>query len=405
MISVANHQQLLSGNNKTMIRLNKILLGFFLLTLTINVTGQLNARNVKIAVFAPVYLDYVFDGANYKLGNNNLPKSVLPGLDFYNGIMLAVDSLNEEKQSLEILFFDTKNGDESIEMILEKNELQNVSLIIASFNNRSEIKALADFALNKNIPLVSMTFPNDGGIIGNPFFALVNPTLTTHIEAIYKYIHRTYPTESITVLKRKGATEDMISTSFLNMNKITGGLPLKIKTVELNDEFSTEQIFKQLDSTKQNIILCASLNEIFGNYLVKAVASNKNYKTIIVGMPTWDGIKDIGKDAEIIYTSPYNYSRTDLLGHQITNSYRNKYFGRPTDMVFKGFEAMYHFGKLLLKYNSNLISHLSDKEFKLFNEYDFQPVKLKPTNSLPDYLENKKLYFIRKVDTQIKSVN
>jgi len=405
MISAANHQQPLSGNNKAMIRLYKILIGFFILAITINATGQLSGNTLKVAVFAPVYLDSVFEGANYKLGNNNLPKLVLPGLDFYNGVMLAVDSLNAEKQSLEILFFDTKNGDESIEMILEKNELQNVSLIIASFNNRSEIKALAEFALNKNIPIISMTFPNDGGINGNPFFALVNPTLTTHIEAIYKYIHRSFPTENIIILKRKGATEDMIARSFLNMNKKTLGLPLKIKSTELTDNFGTWQIFKQLDSTKLNIILCASLNETFGNNLVKATASIKNYKTIIIGMPTWDGVKDIGKDADIIYTSPYNYSRTDLLGQQITNNYRNKYFGRPTDMVFKGFEAMYHFGKLLLKYNTNLISHLSDKEFKLFNEYDFQPVKLKPTNTFPDYLENKKLYFIRKVDTQIKSIN
>jgi len=405
MISAANHQQLLSGNNKAMSRFYTILLGCFLIAITFNATAQLNTNTIKIAVFAPVYLDSVFEGDNYKLGNNNLPKSVLPGLDFYNGIMLAIDSLNGENQSLEILFFDSKNAEESIELILKKKELQNVSLIIASFNNRSEIKALANFALNKNIPLISMTYPNDGGIRGNPFFALVNPTLTTHIEAIYKYIHRTFPTENITIIKRKGATEDMITNSFLNMNKKTPGLPLKIKTVELNDTYSADQVFKQLDSSKLNIILCASLNETFGNNLVKATASNKNFETILVGMPTWDGVKDIGKDAEIIYTSPYNYSRTDLLGQQITNSYRNKYFGRPSDMVFKGFEAMYHFGKLLLKHNNNLINYLSDKEFKLFNEYDFQPVKLKLTNSLPDYLENKKLYFIRKVDTQIKSIN
>ena len=62
------------------------------------------------------------------------------------------------------------------------------------------------------------------------------------------------------------------------------------------------------------------------------------------------------------------------------------------------------FGKLLLKHRKNLIGHLSDKEFKLFNDYEFQPVKFKKEASLPDYLENKKLYFIRKSDTQIKSI-
>lgn len=388
-----------------MYQYKKIGIGFLCLLMSCVVYAQNIKKPLKVAVFAPVYLDSAFEGVNYKLGGSNLPKSVLPGLDFYNGVLLAVDSLNAEKRSLEVLFYDTKSDATPIELILENKEIQDVSLIIASFNNRAEIKTIADFALEKNIPLISMTYPNDGGISGNPFFALVNPTLKTHIEAIYKYIHRTYATDLITVFKRKGATEDMIAGNFNELNKKTQGLPLKIKTIELNDTLTTAQVLIQLDSTKQNIVVCASLNETFGNNLVKSIASSKKFRVITIGMPTWDGIKDIGKDAEIIYTSPYNYSRSDKIAHQITTSYRNKYFGRPSDMVFKGFEAMYHFGKLLIAYDKNLISHLSDKLFKLFNEFDFQPVKQKNEMSMPDYLENKKLYFIRKSDTQIKSVN
>ncbi|WP_204326977.1 hypothetical protein, partial [Stenotrophomonas maltophilia] len=79
--------------------------------------------------------------------------------------------------------------------------------------------------------------------------------------------------------------------------------------------------------------------------------------------------------------------------------------GRPSDMVFKGFEAMYHFGRLLLKHNSSLISNLSDKDFGVFNEVDIQPVRLNKEHVLPDYLENKKLYFIRKAGGQLKSMN
>jgi hypothetical protein len=196
----------------------------------------------------------------------------------------------------------------------------------------------------------------------------------------------------------------MIVGSFNELNKKTQGLPLKIKTVELSDTFTTAQVQMHLDSTKENIIVCASLNEAFGYNLVKSIASSKKYKAITIGMPTWDAIKDIGKDAEIIYTTPYNYSRTDKIAQQINNQYRNNYFGRPSDMVFKGFEALYHFGKLLITYNKNLIAHLSDKSYKLFNDFDFQPVKQKNDTAIPDYLENKKIYFIKKVDTQIKVV-
>ncbi|MFX4481945.1 hypothetical protein ABTA99_19955, partial [Acinetobacter baumannii] len=79
----------------------------------------------------------------------------------------------------------------------------------------------------------------------------------------------------------------------------------------------------------------------------------KRYKATIIGSPTWDALKDIGRDADIIYTTPYNYQRTDKTAIAIANNYRNIYAGRPSDMVFKAFEALYRFGKLLVRYGNN----------------------------------------------------
>ncbi len=358
---------------------------------------------LKIAVFAPVYLDTVFSGNNYLLGNNNIPRNILPGLDFYNGIQLAIDSLNAEGQSLSVLFYDSKSNTQSIKEILASESLQDVSMIIASFNHRNDIKPLADFALNKQIPLISMTYPNDGGVKSNPYFALVNPTLTTHVEGIYKFLQKNYPTEPILYVKRTGALEDMIEGLFQDLNKKTPALPLKIRTVSATDSTNIASFNAILDSTKTNIIFCGSLNENFGINLVKSTATNKNYKAVLIGMPTWDAIKDLGKGTEIIYSTPYKYNRTDKLAQYINTSYRNKVSGRPSDMVFKGFEAMYHFGKLLIKHQNNIVTQLSDNSFTLFNEFDFVPVKSKSEN-IPAYLENKRIYYVKKIDGVIKSI-
>ena len=362
-------------------------------------------KPLKVAVFAPVYLDSAFSDDTYKLGRNNLPKYILPGLDFYNGIMLAVDSLNTEKVPVEVLFYDSKSIELPIENVIENDELKDVSLIIASFNTRNEIKLLADFALEKKIPLISSTYPNDGGTTTNPYFVMLNPTLAAHIEAIYKYTHRFYPTENIILFKKKGNVEDMIQSVLVSMNKKKPGVALKLKTVELTDSFTIKQVTDLLDSNKQNVVICATLNENFGTNLSRALSSSKNYSVIAIGMPTWDGLKDIDKGLDIIYSTPYNYTRTDKLSTQLTEKYKVKYAGRPSDMVFKGFESMYHFTKLLLKYGDSLINHLSQKEYKLFNDFDIQPARLNKETSLPDYLENKKLYFIRKRDGKLKSVN
>lgn len=363
---------------------------------------------VKIAVFAPIYLDSAFNGNNFKLGNTNLPKYLLPGLEFYNGVMMAIDSLNAEGVNAEVLIYDSKQGDKGIQEILTKPELTGVSLIIASFNNRNEIKPLADFALSKKITLISETYPNDGGVSENPYFVLINSTLRTHIDALYKYLQRFHSTDQLIWVKRKGALEDMIQGFFSELQKKTPSLALRIKTVEMVDSLNQTTLLAGLDSNRNNVLICGTLNEPFGNAIVKTLADNKDYKGTVIGMPTWDGFKDLSKpeykNIEIIYSSPYYFPRTDKIAVSITNKYRNKFQARPSDQVFKGFESMYHFSKLIIKHGDAFLNNLSDKSFKVFNDFDIQPIRFKRESPIADYLENKKIYILKKLDGQVKPV-
>jgi hypothetical protein len=356
-------------------------------------------------VFAPIYIDSAFSDNQYKLGNT-ISKSNMPGLEFYNGVMMAIDSLNAEGINAEVFFYDTKSATEPLEVILENPDLKTLSLIIASFNNRTEVKTLADFAQANRIPLISETYPNDGGIVENPYFVLINSTLKNHADALYKYLQKTYATSNIVWIKKKGQMEDLIQSYFTDNNKKTPAIPLKLKTVELIDSFSTADLLSKLDSNRQNVVVCGTLNEGFAMSVIKTLSVNINYSTQVIGMPNWDGFRDLTKPeykaVDITFTSPYNFSRTDKLGLSLTIKYRNKFLSRPSDLVFKGYESCYRFTKLSIKHRENLIHNLSDKSFKLFNDFDIQPVKFKKENKEPDYWENRKLYFIKKTDGQFK---
>lgn len=410
MTSAVSPLQQLSGNKIKTYKMRPIVCVIATICMLFSNNSAAQSTHIfKVAVFAPIYLDAAFDGTNYKLGYTNLPRNILPGLEFYNGVMMAIDSLNAEGVNAEVLFYDLKNSAQPIHQLLKKTELADVSLIIASFNNRNDIKPLADFAYNKKIPLISETYPNDGGVSENPYFVLINSTLKTHVDALYKYVQRTYPTANLIWIKRKGVVEDMIQQFFTDMQKKTPAIPLKIKTMELVDTFTTVDFISGLDSNKQNILICGSLNESFGIAVMKTASANRDYNCSVIGMPTWDGFKDLGKSElkgiELIYSSPYYFPRTDKTSQLIISRYKNKFLSRPSDQVLKGFESMYHFTKLLLKYKDDLIHNLSDKSFKVFNDFDIQPIKFKRENLQADYLENKKLYFIKKVDGQIKSAN
>ena len=124
-------------------------------------------------------------------------------------------------------------------------------------------------------------------------------------------------------------------------------------------------------------------------------------------MPTWDGIKDFSKPEykgpEIIYSTPFYIAKTDKVSQSITNYFNSIMYARPSDMVFRGYEVTWKFANLLLQYGKDLSSNITNKQNKVFTDFDIQPVINKQTGSL-DYFENKKLYFLKWQDGIIKAV-
>jgi len=245
-----------------------------------------NGGPVRIAVLAPLYLDSAFDNNNYKLGNLNIPRYILPGLNFYDGVMMAVDSLRKEGNDLDVWVYDTKNKVRSTDSLAKEMAAMHFSLVIASFSNVTEQKIFSEYSFSNNVPLVSATYPNDAYVTGNPFFIMLNSTLKTHVEGLYKYIQRGFPVGKFLYVTRKGTMEEKIMNLYNDAGKKT--YPVKYKTVELPDDFLPEQLLPLLDSTNQNVIICGSLDENFGTNLIKALDQNITFPVTIIGAPTWD---------------------------------------------------------------------------------------------------------------------
>lgn len=384
----------------------------FILTLTCIVSvvkAQSHAPKHKIAVFAPLYLDSAFDGNNeYRYAKNVFPKFINPGLEFYEGVQLALDSLSREGIPLEVFVYDTRSSRISLEDQLAKSELDSIEMIIAHCSS-NEVGLFSQTALRRNIPVINTTIPNDGGTYTNPYFVVLNPTLKTQCEGIYKYVQKYYATNPIIVFKKKGANEDMVKAILEEYGKSTASVPLKIKYAELTDSFTVNQVKAQLDSNRRTICIAGTLDANFGRRLALQLASlSKVYPSTVIGMPTWDGIKDFNKPEfkgiEIIYSNPFYNAKTDKTSLSIANYFNTNLYARPSDMVYRGYEVTWKFSKLLVQYGKDFSSNLGNKQYKVFTDFDIQPVLSKKNMNL-DYFENKKLYFLKWQDGVIKSVN
>ena len=366
-----------------------------------------NSSRQKIAVFAPLYLDSAFDATNGYRYDKTFPKFINPGLEFYEGVQFALDSLNKENAQLEVFVFDTRSSKTLLQEQL--NDLDSVGLIIAHANAQ-ENWVLADEARIRKVPYINVNLPNDGGITNNPYFVMLNPSLKTHVETVYRHLQKHFSLNTITVLRKKGQMEDLIKSYLDDFSKSTVSVPLKLRYIDLDDYFTERQLLPFLDSNRQNIFFAASLDENFNRRLItQLVLAGKQYKTTIIGMPTLDNLeKDFSKTEykgpEIIYGQPFYNGKMDKVSVQINNHFTTKMFARPSDMVFRGYEVMWKYSRLLAQYKTDLSSNLSNKGNKVFTDFDIQPVLNKQTMTM-EYFENKKLYFIRWQDGVIRGVN
>lgn len=362
----------------------------------------------KVGIFIPLHLDSVFTPSGKYRYTTNIPNYVLPGLEFYSGVRLALDSLQEADAGVEVFVIDTKDRTRTLQQAIDE-EVPDATLLIGMVQNVTELRTLAEAAHKRSIPFISATYPNDGGISDNPSLVIVNSTLKSHTIAVYKYLQRSYADDNIVVFRKPGTQEDKMKTVLNEANQKNGGPPLKMQIVDLADDATIDEILPYLDSTRNNTIYCATLDLNFGTNLLSRLSDIKDqYTATVFGMPTWDGLrldKTNYKGVEVFYTTPFVTASGahPRLVSNLANKFKARSRSRASDMVYRGYE-------ITLRYISNMVSNndhivdLSDIDGKVFSDFDIQPVKVRPQNDQPDYYENRKIYFIKKLDGIVKGV-
>lgn len=390
----------------------KRILQILLLTISALTSGtNLNAqtKQYQVALLVPLYLDSAFDANNAYRYGKTFPKQSIPGLEFYIGAQYALDSLQKTGKKLKVHVIDYKDAALQPSALASLPLFDSIDLILAPASGADYLQ-IASLAQQKKIPFVSATYPNDGGVRNNPQVLIANAKLNTHLQATYNYVLRNLGTSKIFYVRRKNANDDRVAEVFTSLNASSSGPVMKMETVVLNDVMTTDDLKARLDTLRENVIMTGSLDENFGRNLVLAAAGlPKNIKVTLVGMPTWEGIRELTKPEvkvlPIIHSTSFYNNPALSWGTAFEEAYRKRTFSKPTEVAFKGYELTWTFVNLLVKYDSTMIQHLDDKSFNLLTEYDFKPIQWSKGSATPDYYENKRVYMVKKLNGVVTRLN
>lgn len=324
--------------------------------------------------------------------------------DFYQGFLIAVDSIKADGVSLNLSVFDTKKDFTELNTILSKKELEDCNLIIGPAYPEA-IKPASDFAKAKEIMMVSPLSSTPHLLNDNPYLFQVFPSFQTQLnefvqklelcaEANMVFVYEADSTninmiESYKSLlsKKIGECHNSDSLHFKEISYLPGG-----NNVEIKDKINQSLILE-----KENIIFVPSDNEAFVSDFLShlyALTTYYGYGVKVYGFPRWQKFKNIpvnyyyDMNLHLFTTYFIDYSNRDV--KNFLEKYRSYYRSEPTQYSFQGYDTGIFFAKALKKYGSDFRYCIKDQSNKLLQtEYHFQQV-----NSSGGF-ENKSIYLIR----------
>ena len=348
----------------------------------------------NVAVLMPFH-------ANEQGSGEIIPKA-LRALEFYEGVKLALDDLGREGVKLNVSVFDTQRDEERVEELLQKRELQEADLIIGPISS-SSLRRVADFALEKQIPLVSPFNPLEVLETDNPFYIQVNPSYEVHGQHIIRYAQEKTPGYNkrflILAMESDSPRVAQIQEAYRVYKKDENARLPVVLMPEERYIVKNEEVMPFLSKDATNVVIMPSFEkehfiqsalqqlgtalgekpEFDANGAPKPQKQRGSTRLIVVGMPQWRYYEKINFDY-------YEYCNLHLSSEAYINNdlpeikrFRERYFKTygmvPREFGYVGYDLTLYFGRLLKKHSTGLVDHL-DKESKdmLHTRFEFKPV-------------------------------
>ena len=122
-------------------------------------------------------------------------------VEYYEGFLMAVDSLKRTGTSIDLFTYSTGPSTSSLNSILSKNEMKDMDIIFGPLHQQ-HIKPLADFADKHDIRLVIPFTSKDNTVFRNPSVYQINtPPILPLLGSVRPFCPPVPPTPMLSLLK------------------------------------------------------------------------------------------------------------------------------------------------------------------------------------------------------------
>lgn len=284
-------------------------------------------------------------------------------ISFYEGVLLAVDSLKNQGYKVNLKVFDTERSAEKMYSMVDDIDRFHPDLIIGPVYG-SVYKALMDDLTNKNIPVIYPLSSRSEEFGLYPDFIQVNPSMKALTVAMSDWLREEAKEANLVCLNLTGNEanhsdlEDIClfkeymhqigSMNFYDWN--TSAIPL-------------DELRLQLLPDRENIIILPTTKEAEVSKILPILSAlTDSYRITVVGLPEWQVFTSVDHETYFkLNTKIFTYSYVDNTtepAKQFALKYRKYFYTEPNNLAYKAFDMSLYFIELAAKYRDRTLDAL-----------------------------------------------
>lgn len=306
-------------------------------------------------------------------------------LDFYQGILLALDYFRLTGYNIRLSVFDTQRTPSVVQKLLQSDTLRKADLIVGPVYPKN-IALVAQYAAQYQIPLVS-PLAGKGAVAASPYLYLANPSYYEQIRTLV--VRSLRPgTQRIVVLREESLADHEMSEKLVFYVREQCKTLVPQPTVEVltypkgsATAKLTPRLKTLLGDWRNTKVFIPSHSEPFVSDLLgqlNSLSVLRQKDTLeIYGMSRWFKMRNLDLaqlgSLRVILFSPFYVDYSSVRVRDFLDTYRAVYRSEPTQYAFQGYDVVKYFVNALVRYGKDFAGCLPHNTPELLqNRFDFR---------------------------------
>lgn len=321
----------------------------------------------KVALLIPFMLE---EADSISLGDPaslRLPSEYesLDFIQFYEGALLAIDSLSKAGGNFKVYVFDADAGDHvtKTRRILANSQMADMDLIIGPFFAKS-FELVASFAASHSIPVVNPLTQRSEILEENPYIFKVQPSDWSQYNETARYIANNFVNANVLIFKRNNEENKSMATAFkTSLTNLSSG-NISIKEAIYSQSFDAG-LFSNLVMGKKNIVIMLTSDKALLPALLRKLNDARGkYDITLFGLPEWENLELdnhylLNLDTHLFNAWFVDYSQPHV--KKFISSFNERYKAEPEqeELAYLGYDVSFYFLNNLFTYGRGFSKCLS----------------------------------------------